>query len=97
MSAPRMLVGEDLFKSRPSCQDGQGHRANSQSKAVVDYALHDLMGKALGVPVYKLLGGLSTPDPLAFVMSPAAEGGSRGERWWRGLPGAEIGGGAHPG
>jgi len=28
------------------------------SKAALDIALHDIMGKALGVPVYKLLGGL---------------------------------------
>ena len=32
---------------------------NNHSKAVVDYALHDLMGKALCVPLYKLLGGRS--------------------------------------
>jgi L-alanine-DL-glutamate epimerase-like enolase superfamily enzyme len=30
-----------------------------QAMAVVDYALHDVVGKALGVPVYKLLGGLT--------------------------------------
>ncbi len=57
-------------------------RANNQSKAVVDYALHDLMGKALGVPVYKLLGGLANEKiPLAFVMSSgtAEEVGAEGK------------------
>lgn len=45
-------------------------KVNNHSKAVVDYALHDLMGKALGVPVYKLLGGLSNEKiALAYVMS----------------------------
>ncbi len=32
--------------------------------AAVDMAIHDLMGKALGVPVYQLLGGLANPRPL---------------------------------
>jgi L-alanine-DL-glutamate epimerase-like enolase superfamily enzyme len=45
-------------------------KLNQQSKAVIDYALHDLKGKALGVPVYELLGGLSNEKiPLCFVMS----------------------------
>jgi L-alanine-DL-glutamate epimerase-like enolase superfamily enzyme len=45
-------------------------KGNNQSKAVIDYALHDIMGKTLGVPVYKLLGGLANEKiPLAFVMS----------------------------
>ena len=45
-------------------------KVNNQSKALVDYALHDLMGKILGVPVYKLIGGLSNPKiKLAYVMS----------------------------
>lgn len=32
-------------------------RGNSYAKCGVDIALHDIAGKALGVPVYKLLGG----------------------------------------
>lgn len=32
-------------------------RDNNQAKALVDFALHDLKGKAFGVPVYQLLGG----------------------------------------
>jgi L-alanine-DL-glutamate epimerase-like enolase superfamily enzyme len=32
-------------------------RDNNQAKATVDFALHDLKGKLLGVPVYELLGG----------------------------------------
>lgn len=69
--APHMLVGEDPFNIETIvAKMDKATRANSQSKAVVDYALHDLMGKALGVPVYKLLGGLSNPKiALAFVMS----------------------------
>ncbi|NLE10966.1 MAG: mandelate racemase, partial [Actinobacteria bacterium] len=69
--APQILVGEDPFNLETIvAKMDKATRSNSQSKALVDYALHDLMGKALGVPVYKLLGGLSNPKiALAFVMS----------------------------
>ncbi|OFW56075.1 MAG: mandelate racemase [Actinobacteria bacterium RBG_16_64_13] len=69
--APQIIIGEDPFNIETIvAKMDKATRANSQSKAVVDYALHDLMGKALGVPVYKLLGGLSNPKiALAFVMS----------------------------
>jgi L-alanine-DL-glutamate epimerase-like enolase superfamily enzyme len=68
---PQILLGEDPFNIETIvARMDKAARANNQSKAVVDYALHDLMGKALGVPVYKLLGGLANPKiNLAFVMS----------------------------
>jgi L-alanine-DL-glutamate epimerase-like enolase superfamily enzyme len=56
--APRILLGED-----PRCIEkivGKMDllvRDNNQAKATVDFALHDLKGKLLGVPVYELLGG----------------------------------------
>jgi len=47
-------------------------RDNNQAKAVIDFALHDIKGKALGVPVYQLLGGKCRESiPLAYVL-PAA-------------------------
>jgi L-alanine-DL-glutamate epimerase-like enolase superfamily enzyme len=69
--APQILLGEDPFNiEKIVARMDKAARANNQSKAVVDYALHDLMGRALGVPIYKLLGGLSNPKiALAFVMS----------------------------
>ncbi len=91
--APHMLLGEDPFNIETIvAKMDKATRANNHSKAVVDYALHDLMGKALGVPVYKLLGGLSNPKiALAFVMSSgspeevAAEGAALVEAGFKGL------------
>lgn len=57
----RWLVGENpfdrerLFRRRPY---------RGLVAAAVDMALHDLIGKALDVPVYQLLGGLANPEPL---------------------------------
>ncbi len=82
--APQILLGEDPFNiEKIVARMDKAARANNQSKAVVDYALHDLMGRALGVPLYKLLGGLSNPKiALAFVMSSgtAAEVGAEGKQ-----------------
>jgi L-alanine-DL-glutamate epimerase-like enolase superfamily enzyme len=68
---PEILLGEDPFNiEKIVARMDKAARGNNQAKAVIDYALHDLMGKALGVPVYKLLGGLANERiPLAFVMS----------------------------
>lgn len=80
---PQILLGEDPFNiERIVARMDKAAKVNNQSKAVIDYALHDIMGKALGVPVYKLLGGLSNEKiALAFVMSSgtADEVGSEGK------------------
>ena len=96
--APQILIGEDPFNIETIvAKMDEATHANNHSKAVVDFALHDLMGKALGVPVYKLLGGMSNPKiPLAFVMSfgTAEAGGGGGQSaGGRGLPGLEAEGG----
>lgn len=98
--APHMLLGEDPFNIETIvAKMDKATRANSQSKALVDYALHDLMGKALGVPVYKLLGGLSNPKiKLAFVMSSgsAEEVGAEGKALVEaGFTGLKLKVGAH--
>jgi L-Ala-D/L-Glu epimerase / N-acetyl-D-glutamate racemase len=69
--APQILLGEDPFNIETIiAKMDKAVKGNNHSKSVVDYALHDLMGKALGVPLYKLLGGKSNEKiRLAYVMS----------------------------
>ena len=46
--------------------------ANPAARAALDIALHDLVGKALGVPVHKLIGGCCQPRiPLEWSVSMA--------------------------
>jgi L-alanine-DL-glutamate epimerase-like enolase superfamily enzyme len=59
--APRFLLGQDpLAIEKVVGQMDTFVRDNNQAKALVDFALHDLKGKAFGVPVYELLGGRTT-------------------------------------
>lgn len=47
---------------------------NFNARAALDHAVHDALGKALGVPVYKLVGGLCQPRiPLEWSVSMAVE------------------------
>ncbi len=59
--APR-LIGMDPFAVEAILEEldkvSFGGHAALYSKCAVDLACHDIMGKALGVPVYQLLGGL---------------------------------------
>ena len=56
--APRILLGEDpRHIEKIVAQMDLLVRDNNQAKATVDFALHDLKGKLLGVPVYELFGG----------------------------------------
>ncbi len=68
---PQILLGEDPFRiERIVARMDKSVKLNQHSKAVIDYALHDLVGKALNTPVYNLLGGLSNEKiPLCYVMS----------------------------
>ncbi len=46
---------------------------NTVAKAAIDFALHDIMGKALQVPVYRLIGGKSMDEiPLRASVGIAA-------------------------
>ena len=69
--APRILLGEDPLRIEKivGLMDLLV-RDNNQAKAVVDFALHDLKGKKLGVPVYELLGGRTTDAArMGWVLS----------------------------
>lgn len=59
--APR-LIGKDIldFENTLSMFD-LALPANMNARAAIDHALHDAAGKALNLPVYKLLGGLCQP------------------------------------
>jgi L-alanine-DL-glutamate epimerase-like enolase superfamily enzyme len=67
---PSVLLGENPFSiEKIVARMDVAARDNNQAKAIIDYALHDLKGKALGVPVYELLGGLTSEKvPLGFVL-----------------------------
>ena len=70
-----MLIGRDIFDIEALFADfDMLLAANTVPRALIDHALHDAMGKALDVPVYKLLGGLSQPRlPLEWSISMAKD------------------------
>ena len=68
--APRILLGEDPTRIEKIVgRMDTLVRDNHHAKSMVDAALHDIKGKALGVPVYQLLGGKSVDHvDLGFVL-----------------------------
>lgn len=52
-----LLIGEDSLALERIWKKMGGLAANPGAKAAIDIALHDLNGKALGLPVHRLLGG----------------------------------------
>jgi L-Ala-D/L-Glu epimerase / N-acetyl-D-glutamate racemase len=87
--APQILLGRDPRDiERIVEQMDIFVRDNNQAKATVDFALHDLKGKALNVPVYQLLGGkcadysvqgwVCSAGPVEQVVAEAAEAHSQG-------------------
>jgi L-alanine-DL-glutamate epimerase-like enolase superfamily enzyme len=72
--APRILLGEDPRRiEKIVARMDLLVRDNNQAKAMVDFALHDLKGKILDVPVYELLGGRTVESAsLGWVLSAGA-------------------------
>lgn len=52
----------------------EGGRVVTAAMAAIDIALHDIKGKALGVPVYQLIGGKQRDVVPAFATVPAEPG-----------------------
>lgn len=66
------LIGRDPFE-REGLLHFVDYPFNNCGKSAVDMALHDLVGKALGTPVYNLLGGLSRKQiPVAIEVAGGA-------------------------
>jgi muconate cycloisomerase len=75
-----LLVGEDPREIRRCMKKLERIHANPFAKAGVEMALFDVLGKSLGAPLFRLLGGpvRSTTIPLRFPLMPVdpAEAGS---------------------
>jgi len=69
--APRLLLGADPMNIEMlTTQMDRMTKHNNQAITAIDFALHDLKGKKLGVPVYQLLGGLCNEKiPLGTVIT----------------------------
>ncbi|MEM2926383.1 MAG: enolase C-terminal domain-like protein [Candidatus Bathyarchaeia archaeon] len=67
--APAVL-GQDPFNiERILARMDAAVKANHLAKSAMDFALHDLLGRILGIPVYKLLGGKYRERvPLCWAM-----------------------------
>ena len=65
------LIGRDIFDIEAITEGFDLRLAgNPAARAVLDIALHDAMGKALGLPIHKLIGGGCQPViPLEWSVS----------------------------
>ena len=74
------LIGKDAFKIGAIWQEMyrsqyfEGGRVLQAAISAIDIALHDIKGKALGVPVYELLGGKQRDRIPTFATTHAAPG-----------------------
>ena len=76
----QFLVGRDpmragaLWQEMYRSQYFEGGRVLTAAISAIDIALHDIKGKALGVPVYQLLGGKQRDRIPTFATTSAAPG-----------------------
>ena len=73
----RWLVGKDpmrtgaLWQEMYRSQYFEGGRVLTAAQSAIDIALYDIKGKALGVPVYELIGGKHRDSIPCFISMPA--------------------------
>ena len=65
------LIGKDPFNSVKIFMELERVlKGNNEAKAAIDIALHDLQAKALGVPLYVMLGGLVREEiPIIRILA----------------------------
>lgn len=67
-TAAEVLLGKDarqingLFQALQPYVGYSGSGAETRGRSAIDMALHDLVGRATGVPIHQMLGGLARPD-----------------------------------
>ncbi len=66
----RGRIWQELYRS----QYFEGGRVLLAAQSAIDIALHDIVGKALGVPVYQLLGGKHRDVIPCFATAPGGSG-----------------------
>ncbi|MFN8497109.1 MAG: mandelate racemase/muconate lactonizing enzyme family protein [Anaerolineae bacterium] len=66
----RGRIWQELYRS----QYFEGGRVLLAAQSAIDIALHDIVGKALGVPVYQLLGGKHRDVIPCFATAPSGSG-----------------------
>ncbi|GLT15307.1 mandelate racemase/muconate lactonizing enzyme family protein [Vibrio algivorus] len=75
-SLAKSLIGQDPMNIGRIWQECyrshyfEGSRVTTAAISAIDIALHDIKGKALGVPVYQLLGGKQRNQVKAFATVP---------------------------
>ncbi|MCP4379841.1 MAG: mandelate racemase/muconate lactonizing enzyme family protein [Hyphomicrobiales bacterium] len=78
----QFLVGRDprqigaLWQEMYRSQYFEGGRVLQAAVSAIDIALHDIKGKALGVPVYELLGGKQRDRIPTFASTSSADAGT---------------------
>ncbi|MBT2473650.1 enolase [Microbacterium sp. ISL-103] len=63
------LVGADPFAVNVHQQDLAWLAGNNTARGATDIALHDLRGKLLGIPSWRLLGGMKRDIPVTRILS----------------------------